>query len=114
MIHLGEYDPRLEGIWWVEEAGMSCNVYVLNEGRTLIDAGNYYGMLHELSQEFDISLLEQLFITHCHFDHVGGMGELFDWSKPKVYAHMDTLPYINFRNVPFMRSWKNPAASTRW
>jgi len=45
MIHLGEYDPRLEGIWWVEEAGMSCNVYVLNEGRTLIDAGNYYGML---------------------------------------------------------------------
>ena len=103
MIHLGEYDPRLEGIWWVEEAGMSCNVYVLNEGRTLIDAGNYYGMLHELSQEFDISLLEQLFITHCHFDHVGGMGELFDWSKPKVYAHIDTLPYINFRNVPFMK-----------
>jgi glyoxylase-like metal-dependent hydrolase (beta-lactamase superfamily II) len=103
MIHLGEYDPRLEGIWWVEEAGMSCNVYVLNEGRTLIDAGNYYGMLHELSQEFDISLLEQVFITHCHFDHVGGMGELFDWSKPKVYGHMDTLPYINFRNVPFMQ-----------
>ncbi|MDP2044579.1 MAG: MBL fold metallo-hydrolase, partial [Deltaproteobacteria bacterium] len=103
MIHLGEYDPKLEGIWWVEEAGMSCNVYVLNEGRTLIDAGNYYGMLHELSQEFDISLLEQVFITHCHFDHVGGMGELFDWSKPKVYGHMDTLPYINFRNVPFMQ-----------
>jgi len=103
MIHLGEYDPRLEGIWWVEESGMSCNVYVLNEGRTLIDAGNHYGMLHELSQEFDISLLEQVFITHCHFDHVGGMGELFDWSKPKVYGHMDTLPYINFRNVPFMQ-----------
>jgi hydroxyacylglutathione hydrolase len=103
MIHLGEYDPKLEGIWWVEEAGMSCNVYVLDEGRTLIDAGNFYGMLHELSQEFDISLLQNLFITHCHFDHVGGMGELFDWAKPKVYAHMDTLPYINFRNVPFMK-----------
>ncbi|MCK9378099.1 MAG: MBL fold metallo-hydrolase [Syntrophobacterales bacterium] len=103
MIHLGEYDPKLEGIWWVEEAGMSCNVYVLNEGRALIDAGNMFGMLHELSQEFDLSLLEQLFITHCHFDHVGGMGELFDWCNPKVYAHMDTLPYINFRNVPFMK-----------
>ena len=103
MIHLGEYDPKLEGIWWVEEAGMSCNVYVLNEGRTLIDAGNFFGMLHELSQEFDISLLEQLFITHCHFDHVGGMGELFDWCNPKIYAHMDTLPYINFHHVPFMK-----------
>jgi hydroxyacylglutathione hydrolase len=103
MIHLGEYDPKLEGIWWVEEAGMSCNVYVLDEGRTLIDAGNFYGMLHELSQEFDISLLQNLFITHCHFDHVGGMGELFDWAKPKVYAHLDTLPFINFRNVPFMQ-----------
>jgi hydroxyacylglutathione hydrolase len=103
MIHLSEYDPKLEGIWWVEEAGMSCNVYVLDQGRTLIDAGNFFGMLHELSQEFDISLLENLFITHCHFDHVGGMGELFDWCNPKVLAHIDTLPYINFRNVPFMK-----------
>ncbi|MCX5888951.1 MAG: MBL fold metallo-hydrolase [Deltaproteobacteria bacterium] len=103
MIHLGEYDPRLEGIWWVEEAGMSCNVYVLNEGRTLIDAGNFYGLLNELSQVFDISLLEQLFVTHCHFDHVGGMGELFDWCNPKVYGHIDTLPFINFSGVPFMK-----------
>lgn len=103
MIHLGEYDPKLEGIWWVEEAGMSCNVYVLDEGRTLIDAGNYFGMLHDLSQEFDISRLERLFLTHCHYDHVGGMGELFDWANPKVYAHLNTLPYINFRNVPFMK-----------
>jgi hydroxyacylglutathione hydrolase len=103
MIHLGEYDPRLVGIWWVEEAGMSCNVYVLNEGRTLIDAGNFYGMLHELSQVFDISLLEQLFVTHCHFDHVGGMGELFDWCNPKVYGHIDTLPFISFNGVPFMK-----------
>ncbi len=59
----GEYDPKLEGIWWVEETGMSCNVYYLAEGRTLIDAGNFYGLLHELSQEFDISLLENLFLT---------------------------------------------------
>jgi hydroxyacylglutathione hydrolase len=103
MIHLGEYDPKLEGVWWVEEAGMSCNVYVLNEGRTLIDAGNFYGMLHELSQVFDMSLLEQIFITHCHFDHVGGMGELFDWCNPKVYGHLDTLPHINFHGVPFMK-----------
>jgi len=103
MINLSEYDPKLTGIWWVEEAGMSCNVYYLEEGRTLIDAGNFYGMLHELSEVFDISLLEGLFLTHCHFDHVGGMGELFDWCNPKVYAHMDTLPYINFRNVPFMK-----------
>ena len=103
MIHLGEYDPALEGIWWVEEAGMSCNVYVLNEGRTLIDAGNFYGMLHELSQVFDLSLLDQLFITHCHFDHVGGMGELFDWCNPKVYGHIDTLPFIGFQGVPFMK-----------
>jgi hydroxyacylglutathione hydrolase len=103
MIHLGEYDPKLEGIWWVEETGMSCNVYVLNEGRTLIDAGNFYGMLHELSEVFDISLLEQIFITHCHFDHVGGMGELFDWCNPKVFSHIDTLPFINFQGVPFMK-----------
>ena len=50
MIHLGEYDPLLEGIWWVEEAGMSSNVYILNEGRTLIDAGNYYGILQRADQ----------------------------------------------------------------
>ena len=103
MIHLSDYDPRLEGIWWVEEAGMSCNVYYLDEGRTLIDAGNFYGLLHELSQEFDISQLERLFLTHCHYDHVGGMGELFDWCSPQVYGHLETLPYINFNRVPFAR-----------
>ncbi len=103
MIHLGEYDPRLEGIWWVEEAGMSCNVYALDDGKTMIDAGNFYGMLHELSQIFDLSLMEQLILTHCHFDHVGGMGELFDWCRPKVYGHIDTLPFISFQNVPFMK-----------
>jgi hydroxyacylglutathione hydrolase len=103
MIYLGEYDPKLEGIWWLEEAGMSSNVYVLDEGRTLIDAGNFYGLLHELSQQFDMSLLENLFLTHCHYDHVGGMGELFDWCNPKVLAHIDTLPHINFNNVPFMQ-----------
>jgi hydroxyacylglutathione hydrolase len=103
MVHLGEYDPKLEGIWWVEEAGMSCNVYYLAEGRALIDAGNFYGLLHELSQEFDISLLEHLFLTHCHYDHVGGMGELFDWCNPKVYGHLDTLPFINFQSVSFMK-----------
>ncbi|MHB8067326.1 MAG: MBL fold metallo-hydrolase [Desulfobaccales bacterium] len=103
MIHLTEYDPRLEGIWWVEESGMSSNVYVLDEGRTMIDAGNYYGMLHELSDEFDLSLMERLFLTHCHFDHVGGMGELFDWCNPQVLAHRDTLGFINFQGVPFMK-----------
>ncbi len=103
MVHLGEYDPRLEGVWWVEESGMSCNVYVLDEGRSLVDAGNYYGMLHELSQVFDISRLERLFLSHCHFDHVGGMGELFDWCSPQVLAHIDTLARINFQGVPFMK-----------
>jgi glyoxylase-like metal-dependent hydrolase (beta-lactamase superfamily II) len=103
MIHLTEFDPRLEGIWWVQETGMSCNVYVLDQGRTMIDAGNYYGMLHEISEEFDLSLLERLFLTHCHFDHVGGMGELFDWCNPQVLAHMYTLGHINFRGVPFMK-----------
>jgi hydroxyacylglutathione hydrolase len=103
MVHLGEYDSKLEGIWWVEEAGMSCNVYYLAEGRALIDAGNFYGLIHELSQEFDISLLEHLFLTHCHFDHVGGMGELFDWCNPRVYGHLDTLPFINFQSVSFMK-----------
>ncbi|RJR41219.1 MAG: MBL fold metallo-hydrolase [Deltaproteobacteria bacterium] len=103
MIHLTEYDPRLEGIWWVPESGMSSNVYALDEGRTLIDAGNYYGLLHELSDEFDLSLMERLFLTHCHFDHVGGMGELFDWCNPQVLAHRNTLGYINFQGVPFMK-----------
>ncbi|MFZ5451764.1 MAG: MBL fold metallo-hydrolase [Thermodesulfobacteriota bacterium] len=103
MIHLTEYDPRLEGIWWVQETGMSCNVYVLDEGRTMIDAGNYYGLLHELSDEFDISRMERLFLTHCHFDHIGGMGELFDWCNPQVLAHRDTLGRINFQSVPLMK-----------
>lgn len=103
MIHLKEYDPALEGMWWIEERGTSSNIFVLDEGRLLIDAGNFYGMVQELGEYFNPNNIEKLIITHSHFDHVGGIGELFNWCDPQVLVHFDTLPDMHFNQIPFLK-----------
>jgi hypothetical protein len=44
MKRLVDEDPLLTGMYWVEDAGACSGVYVLEDGRTLIDAGNMHGL----------------------------------------------------------------------
>ena len=101
MRHLGDREARLQGIYWVEDAGPCCGVYVLDGGQTLIDAGNMYGLVDEIRDLVPISELERVILTHCHFDHVGGLAEIYQAANPDLYMHRITRGYLDFHRAPF-------------
>jgi len=93
---------------------MSLQCLRLDEGRTLIGhRATITAMLHELSQEFDISSSGTSLPTHCHFDHVGDGGALRLVQPKGLRPHGHPAVHQFSQTSPSCKSWKNPAASTR-
>lgn len=101
MKSFADEDPQLQGMHWVTDAGACSGVYVLEEGRTLIDAGNMYGLIDELQDLGPVDRLERILLTHSHFDHVGGMEEIYQVVSPDVYLHAVTREYLRLLRSPF-------------
>jgi glyoxylase-like metal-dependent hydrolase (beta-lactamase superfamily II) len=101
MKSLAEQDALLKGMYWVEDAGACSGVYVLDEGRFLIDAGNMFGLLDELQDLGPVDRVEAILLTHSHFDHVGGMAEIFQSVSPDIYLHRLTREYLRILRAPF-------------
>jgi len=98
---LAEHDPLLEGMYWIQDAGACCGVYALDQGRTLIDAGNMYGLTDELLDLGPLDRLQRVLLTHSHFDHVGGLAEIYQLASPVLYAHPLTREYLRLLRPPF-------------
>lgn len=98
--------PELKGIYWVEDAGACSGVYVLEEGRTLIDVGNMYGLVDELQDLGPLDHIERILITHSHFDHVGGVEEIYQLVSPDVYIHPLAKEYLALHREPFPSFFK--------
>jgi hydroxyacylglutathione hydrolase len=94
-------DERLEGMYRVEDAGACSNVYVIEGGRTLIDTGNMYGLIDELRDLKPLESLERILLTHSHFDHAGGMEEIYQVVSPDLYLHPFTREYLRLLRQPF-------------
>jgi len=92
---------ELKGIYWVEDAGACSGVYVLEEGRTLIDVGNMYGLVDELQDLGSLDRLERILLTHSHFDHVGGVEEVYQLVSPDLYLHPLAKEYLGLHREPF-------------
>jgi len=101
MKSLADEVPELRGMHWVRDAGACSGVYALEDGRTIIDAGNMYGLIDELQDIGPLERLERILLTHCHFDHVGGMEEIFQVVSPDVYLHPVTREYLRLLRSPF-------------
>jgi glyoxylase-like metal-dependent hydrolase (beta-lactamase superfamily II) len=101
MRSFADKDPRLAGMHWVQDAGACSGVYILEDGLTIIDAGNMYGLIDELQDLGPLERLERILVTHCHFDHVGGMEEIFQVVSPDVYVHPVTREYLRLLRAPF-------------
>ena len=101
MKSFADKDPGLMGMHWVQDAGACSGVYVLEDGRTIIDAGNMYGLIDELQDLGPPDRLERILLTHCHFDHVGGMEEIFQVASPDVHVHPVTREYLRLLRSPF-------------
>lgn len=98
--------PELKGIYWVEDAGACSGVYVLEEGRTLIDVGNMYGLVDELQDLGPLDCIERILLTHSHFDHVGGVEEIYQLVSPDLYIHPLAKEYLALHREPFPSFFK--------
>jgi glyoxylase-like metal-dependent hydrolase (beta-lactamase superfamily II) len=78
------------------ETVYSCNAYIvlgswnaLTDVNTLVDVGTDGGIMEELdvlSTGVGKRPVEQVVLTHNHFDHIGGLREIKARWNPKVYA----------------------------
>lgn len=101
MKSLAQEDEGLKGVYWVTDAGACSGVYVLEEGRTLVDAGNMYGLIDELQDLGSLDRLERVLVTHGHYDHVGGLEEIYQVIAPVLYMHAMTREYLRLLRSPF-------------
>ena len=70
-----------------------CNIYMIDCGSklALVDTGGGRGIPEVLKNVermgFNPEDIEVVFLTHCHFDHIGGNAELYDSVGCKFAAH---------------------------
>ncbi len=86
---LGDFAEQLKGIdlLFYGNGRLSSNIYLLDEGRVLIDTGNFSEFMMDYPQYYPDSEIEKVIITHAHMDHIGGLFMLISCYKPQIYMH---------------------------
>lgn len=113
---LGEHDPALRGVYFIEGIGLCSNIFVFTDGDglSLVDAGS--GMepnrvtpqLEQLGLR--IETINRIVLTHGHIDHVGGLTEVFEHSSPEVFVHENDagdLKSLGIRSVSYLKDGDN-------
>ena len=89
----------LKGLYLFEGSGISSNCYLIEGEKTiLVDTGTSADapLLMEQIQDdnFNISDINIIVNTHCHFDHIGGNSSVLKEGKIKLAAHGTDSPHI--------------------
>ncbi len=80
IIRLGTYDS---------------NAYLV-DGIMLVDAGmDGRAVISELEKHIQPENLETIILTHCHFDHSGGAGEVARTTGARIAIHEDDAALLN-------------------
>lgn len=96
IVKLEIYSPRLSRICYVEGVGLSSNVYTIGVDEiTVIDtgAGDPVNTLPPKLRTLDLDPrnVEQIILTHTHFDHTGGIEALASMASPRLLLHEDGM-----------------------
>ncbi|MBI3552934.1 MAG: MBL fold metallo-hydrolase [Elusimicrobia bacterium] len=102
-----------KGLYLLESGGF-VNAYLIEgpRGLTLVDTGHPRAA-EQFCREialggFALKEIEQILVTHSHFDHAGGAAYLLDKHRVKVYAHPDDIAAIQGK-AP-----QRPFSLSRW
>ncbi len=71
------------------DLGFSCLIEVENTPKILFDTGTNGSILLSNMQKLDIepSSIDEVFISHAHFDHIGGLSDILRLKRPdKLYV----------------------------
>jgi len=100
--NLGDFHPSLKEIYLIQGVGLCSNIYVINWGNlTIIDSGNGSSWNSIKPKMEDLGLpiknVSQVIITHTHFDHTGGLKEIFLHAHPKIFVHEFELKNLDVK-----------------
>lgn len=79
----------------------SQNCYLVfddNKNGIIIDPGSECEEILKVTEEFGVKA-SHIFLTHCHYDHIGGLGELRKALNARVYASFECSQNIQNPNV---------------
>jgi glyoxylase-like metal-dependent hydrolase (beta-lactamase superfamily II) len=79
--------------------GRDCSVYLLDLGELLlIDTGagpSAHQIIRNIERTgLDPDKLSTIILTHCHIDHIGGVPQLKERFRPKIYIHRLDAPPV--------------------
>ncbi len=94
---LSEKSSIFEGIdlLYYGSGPLSSNVYILDNGRVLIDTGNSIELLEDYKTHYPNSKIEKVIITHAHTDHISGLFLLLSQYEPEIYIHQQELSAVS-------------------
>lgn len=93
----------------IPSSGYDSNIFVIpGEKATVVDTGtgmNKNQVLTQIAEFIDLTDITQIILTHEHFDHAGGVKQLFEATDEKatIIAHKDAATKIEKGESMFAR-----------
>jgi len=109
--NLGNHDPALKDVYFIEGIGLCSNIFAFTEGCdvVLVDSGS--GMAPNsvappLAQlGLKIENVSRVILTHGHIDHIGGLTEICEHCSPQVFIHRndaDELGSLGIKSTSYL------------